>query len=434
MKSAETTETQSCNPNGLFPEREALLGTLSNMIRASQAPNNAVIMIHLQDINSLHSIYPYSYVESIIETMARFVTNSLRKTDSLFRVGEYEFALLMPELKSKCFLTLAIHKIQQALEQAAFSVDKRISVRGKFGVVFYEPGETEPLDLIQHANFAMREAVRCDQQHIIHESHHTDLVEQQYYLKSALKQAIERSEFELYLQPKYSVREKRYLSAEALIRWNDPKLGIITPDLFLPFAEQSGLIHPLTEWVLTNGILCRQEIAAIEPDFHLSLNVSINNLRDDDFVPTLAQLMELWSLAPETLCLEITETATMDEPERLRQILLRLNDLGVRLSIDDFGTGYSSLSYLQNLPIDELKIDQSFIKNVLSSRANQQIVQTIVDLAKNFGLHIVAEGVENKEIMDFLIDLGCDSLQGYYFSRPLPQEEFLAFLQEPKSF
>ncbi|MEN8259577.1 MAG: GGDEF domain-containing phosphodiesterase [Pseudomonadota bacterium] len=434
MESAKDTEKRLSHSTDLFPERNELLSTLSRLIHEQQSPNSVLMMLHLQDIHNLHGIYPYPYVDAIIETIARFVKQSIRKTDFLFRVGEYEFALILPELKSKCFLTLAIHKIQQALAHAVYSFDKRISVNGKFGVVFYETTDNEPLDIIRNANFAVHEAIRHDQDHVVHETHHTDLLEQQYYLKSALKRAIENSEFELYLQPKYSVKENGFTSAEALIRWHEPKFGTITPDLFIPFAEQNGMIHPLTEWVLTNGILCRQEIANYIPKFNLSLNVSINNLRDNDFVSTLAQLIELWCLAPETLCLEITETATMDEPETLRQTLLQLHDFGVRLSIDDFGTGYSSLSYLHKLPIDELKIDQSFIKDVVSNRANQQIVRTIVDLAKNFGLHVVAEGVENKEIMNFLIDLGCDSLQGYHFSIPLPQQEFIAFLQKGNSY
>ena len=247
-------------------------------------------------------------------------------------------------------------------------------------------------------------------------------------LESGLRAAIEQREFELHYQPKVDIATGRIDSAEALIRWRHPKRGLIPPAGFIPLAEETGLIVPMGEWALAEA--CRQARTWQAAGVHLrvAVNLSARQFRQDRLIESVRTALTASRLEPRYLELELTESAVMQDAEISEQIMRRLSELGLRLSVDDFGTGYSSLSYLRRLPLDKLKIDRSFIREVTSSRDDAEIVRAIVSLAHNLHLKVIAEGVETAEQLSFLRSLGCDQYQGYLCSKPLPAGEFIAFL------
>jgi EAL domain-containing protein (putative c-di-GMP-specific phosphodiesterase class I) len=239
-------------------------------------------------------------------------------------------------------------------------------------------------------------------------------------LMSDLRHATERNELSLHYQPKIDVRTQRVVGVEALLRWQHPRHGMVPPDTFIAQAEQTGIIKPLTDWILNEALCQCAEWNAAGMPLSVAVNLSARVLQDPQLPRQVAAMLERHAVGADQLELEITETAIMSDPVRATQVLTELDAMGVHLSIDDFGTGYTSLAQLKRLPVDEVKIDRSFVLNMLRDANDAMIVQSIVDLAHNMNRSVVAEGVESKKILDALADLGCDIAQGYYFSKPIP--------------
>jgi len=249
-------------------------------------------------------------------------------------------------------------------------------------------------------------------------------------LESALRRAIERKEFELHYQPKVDARSRRIIGAEALIRWNHPRLGLVSPTRFIPMAEEIGLIVPIGDWVLKTA--CAQNKAwqqAGLPRICVSVNLSARQFAQEGLVGSVERTLAHIDLAPQDLELELTESVLMNGAGHYENKLRELQDLGVQLSIDDFGTGYSSLSYLKRFPLHHLKIDQSFVRDIANDVDDAAITSTVISLGHSLNLKVIAEGVETEEQVRFLRDHDCDEMQGYYFSRPLPANEFASLLQ-----
>jgi EAL domain-containing protein (putative c-di-GMP-specific phosphodiesterase class I) len=246
-------------------------------------------------------------------------------------------------------------------------------------------------------------------------------------LVGALRRAIADDELTLYYQPKVDCRSGAVAGVEALVRWQHPQQGLIPPDRFIPLAEQTGLIRPLTRWVLTSAI--RQTRAWHDQGLMLSVavNLSAHDLQDADLPRWVGELLERWNVSAEWLKLELTESALMSDPAQALEVLTALCDLGARIAIDDFGTGYSSLGYLKRLPAHEIKIDRSFVADMAAQERDQAIVRSTIDLGHNLGLAAVAEGVEDQQTLELLGGLGCDLAQGFYLSRPLPAASVAAW-------
>jgi len=247
-----------------------------------------------------------------------------------------------------------------------------------------------------------------------------------------LRQAIADSQLRLYYQPKAEMQTGLVKGVEALVRWQHPTLGFIPPDQFIPLAEQTGLIEPLTHWVVETAIVqCRHWLDG-GLELRVAVNLSMRNLRDTNLPDTIESLLAQHRVPPHLLCCEITESAVMGDAEHTLQVLNRLFALGVRIAIDDYGTGYASLSYLKRLPADELKIDLAFVQHMTTDRADEAIVRSTVNMAHSLGMHVVAEGVEDQATWDLLETLRCDIAQGYYLSRPLPAQDLERWLGERK--
>lgn len=252
-----------------------------------------------------------------------------------------------------------------------------------------------------------------------------------HLLEQELFNSIVESQLELYFQPQFCLRRDSIVGAEVLLRWNsNPRVGPVSPAVFIPIAEENGFIDDLTDWVADRALNSCAQVQAGHPGCAYSINLSTRTLKRTDLKDFVANIVELWRVPAETLVLEITETAMMDDPAQTAEILRGLKSLGVRISIDDFGTGYSSLGYLSNLPIDEVKIDRCFIRDLVTNDKNRRIVKTIISLAKNFDMEVVAEGVEDLESLELLRQFGCDKAQGYLIAKPMPENDFRKFLDD----
>jgi EAL domain-containing protein (putative c-di-GMP-specific phosphodiesterase class I) len=253
-------------------------------------------------------------------------------------------------------------------------------------------------------------------------------------LMGDLRQAIENGELSLNYQPKVSCASGKIIGVEALVRWNHPEHGFIPPDQFIPIAEHTGLIKPLTMWVIDTALQQCREWKYLIQDLHIrmSVNLSVRNLLDLQFPEEVYDLLKKWDIDSSSLELEITESAVMEDPDHAMKVLMLLDTLGVQLSIDDFGTGYTSLGYLKKLPVDIIKIDKSFVMNMLMDQSDAMIVRSTIDLAHNLGLSVIAEGVETEEILLSLRNMGCDGIQGYYICRPVPADDFITWFKNSK--
>jgi EAL domain-containing protein (putative c-di-GMP-specific phosphodiesterase class I) len=248
-------------------------------------------------------------------------------------------------------------------------------------------------------------------------------------LEQDLESSISSSELELQYQPKANLNTQHMTGAEALVRWHHPELGILGPGRFMPVAENCRMLLPVTLWTLNTALHQATEIRSRFPSFRIAVNLSAKLLDDPDLVEIVNQALRTWDTEPQYLVLEITESAMMRNPAACMKNLERLNDLGVHLSIDDFGTGYSSFSYLKRMPVRELKIDQSFIRNILDNNNDAQIVQAIINLGRQFNLRVVAEGIESRAVLDRLIEMGCEYGQGYLIARPLDFKQLLRWIE-----
>ena len=246
-------------------------------------------------------------------------------------------------------------------------------------------------------------------------------------LLSELRHAIEYDELRLFLQPKLALSDSRVIAAEALVRWQHPERGLVPPMSFIPFAEQTGFVRQLTLWMFEEAARLWSSLQSPEQSLRIAINLSTRDLLDPDFPERLDEILLKHQVPPQAFCLEITESAIMDDPQRAESTLNRLSDRGFKLSIDDFGTGYSSLAYLKRLPVDELKIDKSFVMGMEKDDDDAKIVHSTIDLAHNMGLSVVAEGVENAAIWGMLKALSCDEAQGYYMSKPIPLADFITW-------
>jgi len=248
-----------------------------------------------------------------------------------------------------------------------------------------------------------------------------------------LRRALDRQELVLHYQPKACLADGEVRSVEALIRWNHPDRGLVGPDDFIPVAQQTGLIKPLTLYVINEALRQSREWQDAGARLAIAVNLSARSLVDPDFPVQVAGLLDRWGVEPSLLELEITESAMLTDPARTREILQQLNDMNIRISIDDFGTGYSSLAYLKRLPVSEIKIDRSFVMNMDNDEDDATIVRSTIDLGRNLGLDVVAEGVETATTWDQLVALGCTAAQGYYLSRPVPGADLLAWLSASRA-
>ncbi|GAC1566262.1 MAG: hypothetical protein NVS3B14_07290 [Ktedonobacteraceae bacterium] len=308
-------------------------------------------------------------------------------------------------------------------------MEMSVQIDVSIGVVFSPIHGKDAQTLLRRADIAMYLAKRTHTGYAFYESTSDESNPRRLAVIGALRQAIASNALELYYQPKAEVKTGTVRSVEALARWHHPTYGSIPPDQFIPMAEQMGLIAPLTLWVLETALQQCQKWRNAGHEITIAINLSMWNLRDVTLPDTIGDMLQAYGIPASLLCVELTEGTMMTDINRTMEVLNRLVTLGVRIAIDDFGTGYSSLAYLKRLPINELKIDRSFVQHMTTNQADATIVRSTIALAHHLGLQVVAEGVEDEITWNRLAEFDCDVIQGYYLSRPVPAAAFENWLQ-----
>ena len=348
-------------------------------------------------------------------------------SDMIARLGGDEFAILLSPVLDRFAVINLGERLKTALDAPLLCKGLALDVNASVGAAIFPDDGTDMSELIQKADVAMYVAKNAglpmafydeDQDH--HSARHLTLVS----LTGELGRAIEREELELHYQPKISIPTNKVIGVESLVRWRHPVHGFVPADEFVAVAEHTGLIHDLNEWTLRSSIEQCARWRAAGIDLTLSANLSIKTLQDNDLPQLVENLLDGYGVEPERLILEFTEGAITGDMERCRENIVCLAEYGLKLSIDDFGTGYSSLACLKALPVHELKIDTSFVCDMVDDEGHQTIVRSTIDLAHNLGLTASAEGVESGDTLALLAAMGCDAAQGYFIGPPLPVPDF----------
>jgi diguanylate cyclase (GGDEF)-like protein len=395
--------------------------------RSAAGATVAVIMLDLNRFKHVNDVLGYRIGDLLLVKVAERLTGHLlRDGDLVARLGGDEFGILLVDGDLRLAMSVA-QRIEQAFDAPLVLEEHHVDMGLGIGIACWPQHADDGDTLLNRAEVAMYAAKRRSSGPLLYDPSIDVASSATLTLMTELRQAVDRNELQLFLQPKLGLGTGQVLGAEALVRWQHPQRGLVPPVQFIPFAEQTGFIRVLTMWVFEEAarqwhVLRDQGNALV-----LSINLSTRDLLDPDLPQKFDALLARHRVPAWALCLEITESSIMDDPQRALVTLDRLSAMGFKLSIDDFGTGYSSLAYLKRLPVNELKIDQSFGRNMQTDADDAMIVRSTIDLAHNLGIKVVAEGVENAEVWDMLRELRCDEAQGYHMGRPMPMAEFAAW-------
>jgi diguanylate cyclase (GGDEF)-like protein len=414
-----------------LPNRVLFHDRVSQAIESARRhATGAVVMVmdldHFKEINDTLGHY---HGDELLKRVGERLTHVLRSEDTVARLGGDEFAVLLPSVPNRAYALDVSAKILQGL-RSSFEIDGlTLEVGASIGIACYPAHGEDVQTLVQRADIAMYVAKGAHTGAELYETEQDRHSVQRLALAGELRRAIENDELVLHYQPKVDVASGRVVGAEALCRWQHPTLGLIMPDEFIPMAEHTGLITPLTKRVMDMAL---GQVARWRAQGHrlsVAVNLCARSFLDSQLLDDIPELLATWRIDPSLLEIEITESMIVGDPERARQVLDQLNELGITMAIDDFGTGYSSLAYLQQLPVDEIKIDKSFVLQMGTNHADETIVRSIIDLAHNLELRAVAEGVEDQAVLNRLAELGCDVAQGYHISRPMTADRLEQWLE-----
>ena len=414
-----------------LPNRAQFTALLKKTITESNPAKQAcfVLMMDLARFKHVNDIMGHSFGDRLLKKVAARLREALPDAH-LARLGGDEFAMLLPN-STLSDAQASAHIILSQLDQPIVLEDQAVDLGAGIGLAGYPMHGDNAEMVLSRAEVAMYVAKRnIGNTFTIYSPEIDSSSQQNLSLLSELRSAIQLDQLRLFVQPKLALGQQHVVGVEALVRWEHPTRGFLVPDQFIPFAEQTGIIRLLTRWILNKSAdLCADLIAH---DIHLkvSVNISTHDLLDQDLPVKFADILTRHRVKTSSFCLEITESAIMNDPVRAQITLDRFSAMGVELSIDDFGTGYSSLAYLKRLPVSELKIDKSFVMDMQNNDDDRIIVKSTIDLGHNMGLRVVAEGVENAVVMDLLTSMGCDQAQGNYINNAIPAQQLIAWLAD----
>jgi len=393
-----------------------------------------VVLIDLDRFKFVNDSLGHKAGDQLLQTVATRLQSSVRESDTVARLSGDEFVAILSQYPDEQLSPAIIERVMKALAQPVLLEGKEFFVTCSIGVAVYDADGTPAQHLIEHADIAMYSAKKLGRNTFqFYQPEMNDEAQERLRIESALRNALERDEFVLHYQPQVDLDSGAIVGMEALLRWQHPELGMVPPARFISLAEETGLIVPIGAWVLRTACQqARQLRDAGFQDLRMAVNLSARQFAQPELVSTIAAVLEETGLPPSALELELTESLFMHDVAQGVNLLHELKSLGVALSIDDFGTGYSSLSYLRNFPIDVLKIDRSFVNDIATDADDAAIVVSVIALAHNLELRVIAEGVESEEQLEFLRRHGCDEIQGYYFSRPVDASGVRQMLQEGK--
>ena len=414
-----------------LPNRECLHLELDRALLGSRSNGGSpiLLMLNLNRFKSINGILGLRVGDLLLQQVGLRLGTLVPDKSMTFHLGGDNFVLLFPEGNGLDHAVAIAQKVLAGFEIPFPIEGYPISLDARIGIVVSPLHGDDPETLIKCVDIAAHLAKESADNYSVYSPSVDNHGPRYLTMLGELRRAIESDQLVLYYQPKIDLQSRRITGVESLIRWNHPTHGLVPPDDFIPLAEQTGLIKPLTRWAVKTAFAQRGAFRDAGLDIQVAVNLSARNLKDEQLPGYVLELLQAYRIDPASIILEITESAIMVDPERSLKTLKQLDGLGVNISIDDFGTGYSSLGYLQRLSADELKIDKSFVTRMDSNKSDAVIVRSVIELAHNLGVKVTAEGVETREVWHLLRELGCDRGQGYLMSRPLPIAEFHRWLR-----
>jgi diguanylate cyclase (GGDEF)-like protein/PAS domain S-box-containing protein len=393
----------------------------------------AVMVMDLDGFKEINDSLGHAAGDDLLVELGRRLKAALRTSETVARLGGDEFGILLPHVSGPDDVVRTVERIQEAIENPMTLQGLSLSLEASIGIALHPDDGKDVETLLRCADGAMYHAKAEKSGWAFHDRNHVRPDTARLTLMGELRRALDHRELVLYYQPKAVLANGEVHAVEALLRWKHRARGLVSPDDFIPMAQQTALIKPLTLYVIDEAL---RQCRSWQDDglrLAIAVNLSARNLVDPDFPTQVAGLLERWNIEPGLLEFEITESAMLDDPTCTKLILEHLSIMGIRLSIDDFGTGYSSLAYLRRLPVSEIKIDRSFVMNMDQNEDDATIVRSTIDLGRNLGLDVVAEGVENEQVWNRLKALGCTAAQGYYLSRAVPAPDLRIWLLQRRA-
>lgn len=393
----------------------------------------ALLIMDMDKFKAINDALGHQTGDMLLNDVGQRLETLLRGSDIVARLGGDEFAAIITlkrEREHQNSVSVMVHKIIDVMAEP-FMIDGHTLLVGmSIGIALFPEHSVNNNDLMRKADVAMYHAKKTRAGFSFYSDKHDEYSVRYLLLSKDLMTAIEKDQLQLYYQPKVDAKKGSLTGSEALIRWQHPELGFVPPSEFIPIAEQSGQIRKLTSWIINKAIEQCSLWRAEGYDLGVSINLSAINLHDQSLVDEIHQAMRTYNMKPQYLTLEITESSIMGDPEQSVKVMRQHREQGFNLSIDDFGTGYSSLSYVKKFPVNELKIDQSFVRNLINDPNDEAIVSSVIVLSHSMGFKVVAEGVEDQATLAKLADMQCDVIQGYYIAKPMPYSDFIPWLHE----
>ena len=390
----------------------------------------AVMFLDLDRFKYINDTLGHDTGDALLKEFAQRLRNGLRKTDTVGRLGGDEFVVLVEEIDDQKQISALARKLLEIMEQPFYALGREFHVTASIGISIYPQDAQDEQSMMKNADIAMYRAKEAGRNNYQFYSHELNAhLQERLAMETDLRQALALNQFVVHYQPKMALGSGEISGVEALVRWQHPAQGLVPPVKFIPLAEETGLIVPLGRWVLRTA--CEQIVAWQQqglPRLSVAVNLSARQFGDPHLLQDIVKVIEETGIDPDLLELEITESMLMHNVEKAIAIMTALANRGVRLAIDDFGTGYSSLYTLKRFPLTTLKVDRSFIRDVPGKQGDMAITEAIIAMGRSLRMRVVAEGVETKEQFDYLVGQGCDEIQGYYFSKPLPAEECAVLL------
>lgn len=417
-----------------LPNRSMFSQLLNHAIQAAHRYRRqfAVLFIDLDRFKIINDTLGHEAGDRLLQEIARRLKQPLRAVDVVARLGGDEFVILIEEVSDSSQVATVAHKILTSIIKPLTLMGQECRITASIGICLYPKDAEDEQSLMKNADIAMylaKEEGKNNYQFYSEDIQAKSL--ERLSIETNLRFALERNEFFLHYQAKVDFKTNAITGVEALLRWQNPYLGSVTPTQFIPVAEETGLIIAIGKWVMKTA--CVQNVAWQQqglPAVCMAVNLSLRQLTDDNLIEDIKAALNDSGMAPNLLELEITESMVMYNPGRMISVLAKIKSMGVRLAIDDFGTGYASLAHIKHFPVDTLKVDRSFIRNIPKDAEDKAITEAIIAMGKTLSLTVVAEGVETEEQMNFLKDHSCDEMQGYYFSKPIMPEQFADLLRK----
>jgi diguanylate cyclase len=410
--------------------RNLAIDNLDRLIRDNTANNipTGIILVKFNALKEIISTFGFNKGDDFLVQCLKRVKQSLNPADIIYKLSDNNYLISLSKIFNEGHAVLAANKINIAFKRP-FSIDNHnVSANIRMGIAIHPAHARTSEELVKNAMKALDLAISEKYPYTLWPGEDTAKSKSNIIIETELSNAITENNFNIHYQPKLDIRNNKIVGVECLARWVSPHYGELSPDYFIPIAENAGLIDDLTVNIINMALRESRDWSDLNDNFMISINLSAINLQDAHIVEMINRALNIWDVSPNRIIFEVTESAMMLNPELSLNILTELNKGNIRCSIDDFGTGYSSFAYLKKLPVSELKIDKSFVLNMCADKEDAIIARAIVELAHNFNMFVTAEGVENAETLNRLADMNCEYAQGYYIARPMSNEKFMEWI------